>query len=144
MSPTRRSSYLLVRTGARRVGLPLTQVVEVLDPSTWFPVPRAEPAVRGVTSVRGRLLPLIHLGALLEGRACPDARGEVAVLIQVAGSRVCLEVDEAESVLAEPGLAVAGDGSLPWAAGVARMAGELVPLLDLNALGARISETATA
>lgn len=144
MSQSQPITYLLVRTGTRRVGLPLTQVVEVLDPSTWFPVPRAEPAIRGVTSVRGRLLPLIHLGALLEGGACPEARGEVAVLIQLAGCRICLEVDEAESVLAEPGLPVSGDGSLPWAAGVARMSNELVPLLDLTALGARISEAAPA
>jgi chemotaxis signal transduction protein len=139
-----RVDYLLVRAGARRVGLPLSQVVEVLDPSTWYPVPSVEPAVRGVTVVRGRLLPLVHLGALLEGRGCPPIRGEVAVLIQLGTRRICLEVDDAESVLAEAGFPVSGENALPWAAGVARLSDELIPLLDLTALGARFTESASA
>jgi chemotaxis signal transduction protein len=139
-SPT---GYLLVHTGVRRVGLPLDQVVEVFEPGAWYPVPSVEPAVRGVSHVRGRILPVVHLGALLEGRPCPSARGEVAVLVQLQGHRVCLEVDSAESVLAEAGLPVPEESILPWAAAVARLAGELVPLLDLNALGARISESPT-
>jgi chemotaxis signal transduction protein len=94
--------------------------------------------------VRGRILPLVHLGALLDGRPCPEARGEVAVLVQLEGRRICFEVDHAESVLAEPGLPVSGENTLPWAVAVARVADELVPLLDLTALGARISETASA
>jgi chemotaxis signal transduction protein len=144
MKPSSLAGYLLVRAGARRVGLPLSQVVEVLDPGTWYPVPSVEPAVRGVTVVRGRILPLVHLGALLEGRCSPPIRGEVAVLIELGGRRICLEVDDAESVLAEAGLPVSGECALPWAAGVARLADELVTLLDLTALDARLTEAASA
>ena len=61
------SGYLLVRAGNRSVGLALEQVVEVLDPGEAFPVPALEPSMRGVTTVRGQIMPLVHLGALLDG-----------------------------------------------------------------------------
>jgi purine-binding chemotaxis protein CheW len=140
----RRAGHLLVRAGGRLVGLPLDQVVEVLDPGAAFPVPAREPAVRGVTVVRGRILPLVHLGALLDGGACPAERSQTGVLVDLAGRRLCLEVEDAESVLYEPGLPVPSGTALPWAAAVARTEGGLVPLLDLAALGARIMETTAA
>ena len=136
--------YLLVRAGGRRVGLALAQVVEVLDPGPTYPVPAVEPAVRGVTSVRGRILPLIHLGALLEGTSCPETRGGVAIVVQVGGRTLCLEVEEAETVLKEPGLPVPSGTALAWAVAVARTDDGLVPLLDLTTLGGRIKEEPAA
>jgi chemotaxis signal transduction protein len=138
------SGHLLVRAGGRLVGLPLAQVVEVLDPGEAFPVPSVEPAVRGVTVVRGRILPLVHLGALLTGSACPAARAETGVLVELGGRRLCLEVEGAESVLYDAGLPLPSGAVLPWAAAVARTDDGLVPLLDLSALGTRISETPAA
>jgi chemotaxis signal transduction protein len=135
--------WLLVRAGGRRVGLALDQVIEVLDLGPVYPVPSTEPAVRGVTSSRGRLVPLIHLASLLDGRASATAGGGTAVMVQLGGRRVCLEVDDAEEVLREPGLPVPEDASLPFAVAVARQPDGIVPLLDLTAIGARISETTT-
>ena len=138
------AGHLLVRAGGRLVGLPLDQVIEVLDPGTAFPVPAREPSLRGVAVVRGRILPLVHLGALLDGGPCPAERSETGVLVELAGRRLCLEVEDAESVLYEPGLPVPSGAALPWAAAVARTGSGLVPLLDLAALGARITETSAA
>ena len=138
------AGHLLVRAGGRLVGLPLDQVVEVLDPGAAFPVPAREPSMRGVAVIRGRILPLVHLGALLDGGPCPPERSETGVLVDLAGRRLCLEVEGAESVLYEPGLPVPSGTALPWAAAVARTEGGLVPLLDLAALGARITETSAA
>ena len=138
------AGHLLVRAGGRVVGLPLAQVVEVLDPGTAFPVPSVEPSVRGVSVIRGRILPLVHLGALLEGRPCPPERAQIGVLVEVGGRRLCLEIDEADSVLYERGLPVQSGSALPWAAGVARTAQGLIPLLDLAALSARFTETTAA
>jgi purine-binding chemotaxis protein CheW len=135
-----RDGYLLVRAGGRSVGLSLAQVVEVLDLGDIFPVPAVEPAARGVTTVRGRIMPLVHLGALLDGSPCPEKRGDAAVVVELSGRRVCLEVEAAESVLSESGLPVPADSAMPWAVAVARTEGGLVPLLDLTALGARITE----
>jgi chemotaxis signal transduction protein len=135
------AGYLLVRAGGRSVGLALDQVVEVLDPGESFAVPAIEPSVRGITTVRGRIMPLVHLGTLLDGGVCPAARGDTAVVIDLAGRRVCLEVDAAESVLRESGLPVPADAAMPWAVAVARTDDGLLPLLDLTALGARITES---
>ncbi|HET7469788.1 MAG TPA: chemotaxis protein CheW [Gemmatimonadales bacterium] len=138
------AGHLLVRAGGRLVGLPLAEVVEVLDPGAAFPVPSVEPAVRGVSVIRGRILPLVHLGALLDGRPCPAERSELGVLVELSGRRICLEVEDAESVLYERGMPVQTGSALPWAAGVARTAEGLIPLLDLAALGARLTETSAA
>jgi len=135
--------WLLVRAGGRRVGLALDQVIEVLDLGPVYPVPSIEPAVRGVTSSRGRLVPLVHLASLLDGSGTAASGGGTAVMVRLGGRRVCLEVDDAEEVLREPGLPVPEDASLPFAVAVARQPDGIVPLLDLTAIGARISETAT-
>jgi chemotaxis signal transduction protein len=138
------TSWLLVRAGARRVGLALTDVVEVLDPEPVYPVPSREPAVRGVTTARQGIVPLVHLGALLDGSGCPERRAETTILVRVDGRPLCLEVDDAEEVLSERGHPVPPGATLPFAAAVARLPEGLVPLLDLTALVARISETTSA
>jgi chemotaxis signal transduction protein len=132
--------WLLVRAGERRVGLMLDQVVEVLDLGPVHPVPSLDPAVRGVTTSRGRIVPLVHLATLLGGTG---GQGGTAVLVSLDTRRVCVEVDDAEEVLREPGLPVPPDVSLPFAVAVARRPDGIVPLLDLTAVGTRIAETAT-
>jgi chemotaxis signal transduction protein len=136
--------HLLVRAAGRLVGLPLTRVVEVLDPGPTFPVPAVEPAVRGVGLVRGRIVPIVHLGALLAGDSCPVERSDTAVLVDVDGRHLCFEVEAAETVLRATGLAVPVGVGLPWAAAVARTDEGLVPLLDLGQLGGRIMEIPAA
>jgi len=135
--------YLLVRVDGKPYGLPLGRVLEVGDLGEVFDVPRALAAVRGVTPLRGRLVPLIHLGALLGERAPPPDRGRAAVLVELGAGegvrQVALEVDDADDVVREAALPVPRGESLPWAAGVARRRGTLVPILDLDALGDRIT-----
>lgn len=136
-----REGWLLVRAGGRKVGLSLEQVVGVIDLGPVYPVPSTEPAVRGVTTTRGRIVPLVRLAALLNLEADEGTGGGTAVLVRLGGRSVCLEVDEAEEVLREPGLPVPHDVSLPFAVAVARYPEGIVPLLDLTAIGARITET---
>lgn len=136
--------FLLVRTGGRRVGLELLHVIEVTQVGAVHPVPTLEPAVRGVVALHGRLVPVIHLGAWLDGGSCPPPAGDLVVVVTVDGRRVCLEIDDAEVVVREPALPVPPGSTLPWAVGVARHPEGLVPLLDLAALGSRFREAASA
>jgi chemotaxis signal transduction protein len=138
-----RRGWLLVRAGDRLVGLALDQGSEVLDLGPVYSVPSTERAVRGVTSSRGRLVPLVNLALLLGGQASAESVGGTAVMVQLGGRRVCIEVDEAEEVLSDRGVPVPQDISLPFAVAVARRADGIIPLLDLTALSARISETVT-
>lgn len=132
--------FLLVRAGGRRVGLELSHVIEVTQLGSVHPVPSIEPAVRGVAAVQGKMVPVIHLGALLEGAAYPPVAGDLGVVVMVDGRRLCLEVDEAEVLVRDAPLPVPKGATLPWAVGVARHAGGLVPLLDLPALSSRFME----
>jgi chemotaxis signal transduction protein len=136
--------FLLVRTGNRRVGLELSHVVEVLQIGPVHPVPSREPSVRGVTTVNGRIVPVLHLGALLDFAACPSAAGDLMVVVTVDGRRVGLEIDDAEVVVREPALPVPPGATFPWAIGVARHPEGLVPLLDLTALSSRFMEASSA
>jgi chemotaxis signal transduction protein len=134
--------YLLVRVDGKAYGLPLTRVVEVGDLAEVLEVPRALAAMRGLTPLRGRLVPVVHLGALMGDRSPPATRGQAAVLVELGageGARyVAFEVDDADDVVREAALPVPHGESLPWASGVARRRGALVPILDLDALGDRI------
>jgi chemotaxis signal transduction protein len=138
---TRESTgFLLVRAGSRRVGLQLGDVLEVIALGEVHPVPVVEPAVRGVAAVQGRMVPLVHLGALLEGADRSLVPGGVGVVVTLEGRRLCLEVQEAELLVREPALPVPPGEALPWAVGVARHSDGLVPLLDLTALSSRLME----
>jgi chemotaxis signal transduction protein len=130
--------FLVVRAEGRAYGLPVGRVLEVADAGRVLDVPRSLPAVRGLTPLRGRLVPLIHLGAFLEGRPAPAETGRTVVLVDLGGRQVAFEVDDADAVVREPVLPVPRGQSLPWAAGVAEQNGTLVPILDLEALGDRI------
>jgi chemotaxis signal transduction protein len=133
--------FLLVRTEGKAYGLPVARVLEVGDAKEVLDVPRTLPAVRGLTPLRGRLVPLIHLGAFLAGRAAPAEHGATVVLVELGeGQRqVAFEVDDADAVVREDALPVPRGQSLPWAAGVAEQeGGGLVPILDLVALGDRL------
>jgi chemotaxis signal transduction protein len=136
------SGFLLVQAGGRLVGLPLAQVLEVTPLGEVHRVPVIERAMRGLVSVHGRAVPLVHLGSLLDGGPCPSLIGSIGVVIAVDGRRVCLEIESAEILVREPALPVPPGETLPWAIGVARYGDSLVPLLDLPALSSRLMEAA--
>jgi chemotaxis signal transduction protein len=136
----RAGGFLLVRVGQRRLGLLVEQVLEVVPVGEVHPVPVMETAVRGLVAVHGRMLPLVHLDSLLEGRPTPLGTGTVGVVVNLSGRRVCLEVEDAEVLVRETALPVPPGETLPWAVGVARYAEGLVPLLDLAALSSRLTE----
>ena len=135
--------YLLVRAAGKAYGLPVGRVLEVGDSTEVLTVPRKLPAVRGLTPLRGRLVPLIHLGAFLTGGEAPAAAAatRTVVLVEIGPThqQVALEVDDADAVVREEPLPVPRGQTLPWAGGVAEQEGGLVPILDLDALGERIA-----
>ncbi len=136
----RTKGVLLVKTGGRRLGLPLGGVLEVGEACRCERIPGTAPAVRGVMQARGRLVPLAHLGALVSGEPCPapDPEGAV-VLAKVADRLLALEVDAVDAapdqeVLPPP------DGSIlaEWALGVVRQDNGWIPILNLDALADRL------
>ena len=133
-------AVLFARAGERRVALPLEHLVEVVNPGPAVPVPAAEPALRGLATLRGRLVPLVHLGALLSGGRCPAAASDAAVVIAVDGRALCLELEAVEEVARGDVVPVPAGEALPWALGVLRVEGGLIPVLDVIAVGSRLLE----
>lgn len=133
------TSYLLVRAGRARYGVPLACVVEVLDASEVARVPASHPAVRGVSSVRGRLLPRVHLEGLLQGRAGPAEAPPTVVIAGAGGKAVAFEVDEVDLAPQGEVLPLPAEWHGPSAIGVAQHGGELVPVLDVPALVSRLA-----
>jgi len=138
-----RSEFLLVQTGSRPVGLLLRDVIEVGDIGEVFAVPSTAPAMRGVMASRGRLVPVLHLDALLTARACPAGMAPVGVLADLGGIRICLEVESADVVTRETLHPVPPGESLPWALAVVRREDGLIPILNLGALRERLLDAET-
>lgn len=133
------AAWLEVEADGRRIGLPVAAVIEVGEPGEVLPAPSLVAAVRGVTESRGRLVPLVHLGALLDERAAPAERGTATVLVRAAGRPVCFEVDDAFVVQRGEVMPTAGIPGLPYASALARLEGRSIPILDLNILGERLA-----
>jgi chemotaxis signal transduction protein len=131
------AQFLLVRLGARRVGLPIDFVVAVEALGAIHPVPTAEPACLGVTMTRGRIIPVLALAGLI-GTEAVDAGG-TAILLSIGGRSLCVEVDDAEAIIRGDPLPLPKGESLPWASGVVRMSDGLIPLVDLAAVGERLT-----
>jgi chemotaxis signal transduction protein len=131
---------LLVRSEGRRLGIPLAEVIEVSEMPAVKPVPGAHPALCGVASARGRLVPCFHLGALLAGRSCPPGCLVAQTLVlAVAGSQwVGLQVDDAdaapnESMLPHP----LGRRAEEWTLGALRRPEGWIAVLNLGTLAER-------
>lgn len=90
--PERRFAVVL-RLAETRVAVDarFTKAVRTIDAIT--PVPRTPPYVHGVTSVRGRILPVIDLGGPL-GLPRADGPPWTGLLVEVANLTVVLVVDE--------------------------------------------------
>ncbi len=117
---------VVFRVGAERFALPLEAVREVVLPQPPFArVPRASDAVRGVMNLRGRVVAVVDLAALvglapqpLDGRAGlvlvldPQGRRALGVLIGgVVGVETLASPDEAPAGLVR-GVARARDGAV--------------------------------
>jgi chemotaxis signal transduction protein len=100
--------------------------------------------MRGVTSVRGRLIPLLHLGALMGGADAPADAAPLMVVAESRGSWLGLEVDEADSASAAESLEGEQEGTLTdLSSGAIRRAGGWIPVLNLEAMARRWLEPAT-
>ena len=135
---------MLVQVGDRQVCLMVGSLVEVIELTAPFPVPSATPALRGLIPVRERLVPLLHLGAALDGGACPDRLGEMAVIASVDDKTIGLEVDHASEVMPVMVGPLPEDLLVPGAIGVVHREGSFLPVIDVALLSAQIIDMGMA
>ena len=113
-------SFVSFELHRQEYGLPLESVEEIIPlPAHVSDIARAETAVLGVVTLRGRLLPLVSLRALLglPSDVAPEARGKVLVL-SIGQAIVGLVADrtreiiyaDANSIDPAPALLTRGEG----------------------------------
>ena len=95
---------LLFEIRWRRCALPVSVVREVFALSHVTPVPTAPPAVRGLSQLRGQMLPVLDLGIWL-GPGTPRAElvstrpGQQALLVEAASPSPGSETTAARAIL---------------------------------------------
>src|SRR6187402_2500860 len=85
-------SYLLVRCRSWLCAIPLSEVVETLRALPLQPVAGAPPFVRGLSQIRGELLPVVELAVLLGSDS--DAPAPRLVVVRAEHHHLALAVDE--------------------------------------------------
>ena len=94
-------SLVCFAVGQQDYALPLDRVSEVVAlPAEVATIPRSDNAMLGVTTIRGRLLPLVSLAALLgqPSHASADTRARI-VVVQVGGAALGLVIDRMKEIL---------------------------------------------
>lgn len=134
---TEQRQYVLFRLRAEEYGLPIGRVQSIIRFETPTPVPRAPAGVDGVINLRGQVIPVIDLGALLLGEPLDPTQASRVIVVESPVGLVGLAVDVVREVAA---VSVAEIRPAPAAAlgaetndafeGVIERDGHLVILLD--------------
>ncbi|HEX7666465.1 MAG TPA: chemotaxis protein CheW [Polyangiaceae bacterium] len=135
----RRVEYLGFLLAGEKYGVRISLVAEILKPPPLTEVPRAPRYIRGIVSVRGRLVTVIDLRRRFRLSESPlDGRTRI-LLVDRGDEQVGLWVDEVLQVYRladneiEPPSVLGGDQP-PYVLGIGRSAGDLLLLLDLRAV----------
>ena len=97
MSSGLQHSYLLVQCRSWHCALPLTEVVETMRPLPLQSVAGVPRFVRGLSLIRGELIPVVDLARLLGAEG--GAEGGRLVVVRAAERRLALAVDAVLRVL---------------------------------------------
>jgi purine-binding chemotaxis protein CheW len=134
------TQYLIFALGDEEYGVEILQVQEIRGWSTITPIPNAPRHLKGVTNLRGTILPVVDLRAKL-GMVEVERTPLTVVIVARLGPKVTgLMVDAVSDVLDIPpaDIQVSPDLGLsagaPWIKGVARMGERLIVLLDVEHL----------
>lgn len=134
------SEYLLVamRVDGQLCGVPVQYVQDVLGETRITPVPLSAPEIIGSLNLRGRIVTAVDLRRRFGIPPAPEQAEKMAAVVEVRGELYALMVDVVTEVLTLP---AAGFDRLPphvsaqWmphCAGVYRMPGELMLVLDVD------------
>lgn len=131
--------HVIFRVEKERYALPLSAVREVVvPPDAYSRVPRAPQAVRGVINLRGRVVTVVELGALL---GLPDgaAPSQKIVLLDRGRRDLGLLVTDVDGIEPVERVTSAPGKQVPAIRGVARLKGLAVTVLDPEGVDAAVA-----
>jgi purine-binding chemotaxis protein CheW len=141
---------VVCRLGDESYGLDIGSVYEIIRFQESTAVPASPSFVEGVINLRGRIIPVMDMASRF-GQSRPEITRSTRIIVAgTAGMRVGLVVDAVTEVLMvsedaiEPTPEVVSGTDSGYIKGIAKLAGELVILLDLSALFAEYGAVARA
>ena len=126
------------RIGRETFGLPIAIVREIVRVPEVTAVPNAPDHIEGVINLRGRIVPIVDLRKRFGDVTAPLTPKSRIVVVELNARLIGLMVNSASEVLRIPPSEIEApnnvfpDGELDYIAGVGKLNGRLVILLDLN------------
>lgn len=128
-------SFVLLRLGERRFAVAAVQISELVAPSRIFRFPHRTAKLEGVILRRGRMIPVCDVAETLLGKALSSRRFYLIAVRHYGKNAewVALPVSgDCELIAAE--MIGAGDADAPHVAGWLSHNGEVIEVLNLDAL----------
>lgn len=149
-APVNSVQYVTVVIGGQLFGLPIDKVHDVFVPEGMTRVPLSAPEVAGVLNLRGRIVTAIDMRRRLGLTTGEGGGGIMAVGIEYRGESYGLIIDEVGEVLnLDASTREANPANLDrrWSeisAGVHRLSGQLMVILDVERVLGRLMEQMAA
>lgn len=130
------SSFVSFFVGNEEYGVPIESVREILRVEEITRVPQAPPHIRGVTNVRGKILPVVEIRTRLGLEALVPTAASRIVVLEVGTRTLGLLVDREARVVKVKASQIAPppeeivSARTDYVRGVAKLRGALVILLD--------------
>lgn len=130
------TAYVRLRVAGEMYAVPVTHVLEIADLGTVAAVPGAPAEILGVRNLRGRLLPVVDLAALLGIHH--DAQPARLLVTEAGGQQAGLAIDEVTQVgdMAEP----AEEAGSSLLRGATLTDGQLIGVLDVPRVFATLEQ----
>ena len=131
---------VVCKLGDENYGLDIGSVYEIIRFQQCTAVPASPAFVDGVINLRGLIIPVVDMASRFGMTRTETTKSTRIIVAGTAGMRVGLIVDAVTEVLmvaedaVEPTPEVAAGYDSGYIRGIAKLAGELVILLDLRAL----------
>jgi purine-binding chemotaxis protein CheW len=141
--------FLTFALGAEDYGVEILKVQEIKGYAPVTPVPNTPAHVRGIMNLRGAVIPILDLRAVLGMTEAASSQFSVIIIVQVAAKAVGLVVDTVSDVVSiasdhiqqTPDFGTQFDAGL--ISGIARIGERLVVLLDLERVLGTASDRCT-
>ena len=115
-------------------------VREIRGWTSSTPLPHAPATSRGVVNLRGAMLPIVDLGALLGLSATVTTEQSVIIVVEAGAQLIGLLVDGVSDILTvkiemiQPAPSIAAGAGNAHVAGIVEIEGRLLTLLDVSSL----------
>lgn len=140
------SQLVVFSLGQEEYAVPIRRVQEIISYSEPRSVVSDTPWIRGVISLRGKIVPVYDLAQRLGVSAAAEDATAKIVIVETGGDMAGIVVDEVDEVLTlqDATLEAVPAAGTDLVAAIANLDGRLVVLLDLDGVFAGVDVSAAA